>query len=155
MGRGINKVFIIGNLGADPDIRYMQNGVVNISVATTSHFKGKNIDDIESKTEWHRIILYNKLGEIASNYLKKGSKVFIEGSLRTNKWKDKNGNDRYSVDIIANNMEILDKKDINYNLDDTKKKDTSNDEVIMENKKNRSKEYVKNNKNIFDEDIPF
>jgi len=142
MSRGVNKVIIIGNLGLDPEVKHMPNGgiIVSINIATTNSWKNKNTNKIESKTEWHRVILYNKLGEIASVYLKKGSKVFIEGSLRTNKWKDQNGNDRYVVDIIANNIEILDKK-------------------VMDNVENegisKSIDKKKVNNDVFDEDVPF
>lgn len=112
MARGINKVIIIGNLGADPEVRYMPSGsaVTNIRVATTEAWKDKQSGDTQERTEWHRIVLYNRLGEIAGEYLRKGSKVFIEGSLRTNKWQDQNGNERYTTEIIANNMQMLDSK---------------------------------------------
>ena len=112
MARGINKVIIIGNLGADPEVRYMPSGsaVTNIRVATTEGWKDKQSGDMQERTEWHRIVLYNRLGEIAGEYLHKGSKVYIEGSLRTNKWQDQNGNERYTTEIIANNMQMLDPK---------------------------------------------
>ena len=110
MARGINKVIIIGNLGADPEVRYMPSGsaVTNIRVATTEAWKDKQSGEMQERTEWHRIVLYNRLGEIAGEYLHKGSKVYIEGSLRTNKWQDQNGNERYTTEIIANNMQMLD-----------------------------------------------
>ncbi len=112
MARGINKVIIIGNLGADPEVRYMPSGsaVTNIRVATTEAWKDKQSGEMQERTEWHRIVLYNRLGEIAGEYLHKGSKVYIEGSLRTNKWQDQNGNERYTTEIIANNMQMLDPK---------------------------------------------
>ena len=110
MSRGINKVIIIGNLGMDPEIRYMPSGasVCSISVATSESWKDKQSGEKKTRTEWHRIKLFNKLGEIVNKYLKKGSKIYIEGFLRTNKWKDRDGNERYSTDIIANNLQMLD-----------------------------------------------
>jgi single-strand DNA-binding protein len=112
MARGINKVIIIGNLGADPEVRYMPSGsaVANIRVATTEAWKDKQSGEMQERTEWHRIVLYNRLGEIAGGYLKKGSKVYIEGSLRTNKWQDQNGNERYTTEIVANVMQMLDSR---------------------------------------------
>ncbi len=110
--RGINKVILIGNLGNDPEVRYLPNGnaVANISVATSESWKDKQTGEQQDRTEWHRIVLYNRLGEIAGEYLKKGSKVYIEGSLRTRKWQDKNGQDRYTTEIIANEMQMLDSR---------------------------------------------
>lgn len=112
MARGVNKVIIIGNLGADPEVRYMPSGgaVTNIRVATSEGWKDKQTGETQERTEWHRIVFFNRLAEIASEYLRKGSKVYIEGSLRTNKWQDQNGNERYTTEIIANSMQMLDSK---------------------------------------------
>jgi len=112
MARGVNKVIIVGNLGADPEVRYMPSGaaVTNIRVATSEGWKDKQSGETQERTEWHRIVFFNRLAEIASEYLKKGSKVYIEGSLRTNKWQDQNGNERYTTEIIANSMQMLDGK---------------------------------------------
>ena len=112
MSRGVNKVMVVGNLGADPEVRYMPSGgaVANIRVATTESWKDKQSGEQQERTEWHRVVLYNRLGEIANDYLKKGSKVYVEGSLRTNKWQDQNGQERYTTDIIANNLQMLDSK---------------------------------------------
>lgn len=112
MARGINKVIIIGNLGADPEVRYMPSGaaVTNIRVATSEGWKDKQTGETQERTEWHRIVFFNRLAEIASEYLRKGSKVYIEGSLRTNKWQDQSGNERYTTEIIANSMQMLDAK---------------------------------------------
>ena len=110
MARGVNKVIIVGNLGADPEVRYMPSGgaVTNISIATTEQWTDKTSGEKQERTEWHRVTLFNRLGEIAGEYLKKGSQVYIEGSLRTDKYQDKNtGEDRYSTGIIANNMQLL------------------------------------------------
>lgn len=112
MAKGINKVILIGNLGADPEVRYMSNGnaVANLSLATSEMWKDKQTGENQERTEWHRVVLYNQLGKIAGDYLKKGSKVYIEGSLRTRKWQDKNGQDRYTTEIIAQEMQMLDSK---------------------------------------------
>ena len=105
----INKVILVGNLGKDPDIRFTANGdqVCNITIATTDSWKDKASGEKKEATEWHRVVLFKKLGEIAGQYLKKGSQVYIEGSLRTNKWKDKNGNERYTTEIVADEMQML------------------------------------------------
>jgi single-strand DNA-binding protein len=110
--RGINKVIIVGNLGQDPEVRYMPSGgaVTNISVATSETWKDKDSGENTERTEWHRIVFFNRLAEIAGEYLKKGSKVFVEGSLRTRKWEDKNGQDRYTTEIVAREMQMLDSK---------------------------------------------
>ena len=109
MARGINKVILVGNLGADPDTRYMPSGkaVTNIRVATSESWKDKQTGDMQERTEWHSIVLYDKLGEIAAEYLRKGSQVFIEGALRTRKWQDKEGKDRYTTEVIADQMQML------------------------------------------------
>jgi single-strand DNA-binding protein len=109
MARGLNKVMIMGNLGADPEVRYAPNGsaITNIRVATTEVWKDKQTGEKQERTEWHRIVLFNRLGEIAAQYLKKGSSVFIEGALKTNKWKDQAGNDRFSTDIVASGMQLM------------------------------------------------
>ena len=109
MARGINKVILVGNLGADPDTRYMPSGkaVTNIRIATSESWKDKQTGDQQERTEWHSVVLYDKLGEISAEYLRKGSQVYIEGSLRTRKWQDKEGKDRYTTEIIAQNMQML------------------------------------------------
>jgi single-strand DNA-binding protein len=109
MARGINKVILVGNLGNDPEVRYMPNGdaVANLSVATTDSWKDKQTGEKQERTEWHRVVMFKRLGEIAGEYLKKGSQVYIEGRLQTRKWQDKNGNDRYTTEIIANDMQML------------------------------------------------
>ena len=109
MARGINKVIVLGNLGADPDARYMPNGnaVTNISVATTDSWKDKESGERQEKTEWHRVVFFGRLAEIASEYLKKGSQVYVEGRLKTRKWEDKEGNDRWTTEIVANEMQML------------------------------------------------
>ena len=106
MARGLNKVMIMGNLGAEPEVRYMPSGsaVTTLRVATSDSWKDKQTGEKQERTEWHRIVLFNRLAEIAAQYLKKGSRVFVEGALRTNKWQDQSGNDRYTTEIVANTM---------------------------------------------------
>ena len=122
MARGVNKVILIGNLGQDPEVRYMPNGgaVANVTVATSESWKDKNTGEQVEKTEWHRVVFYRRLAEIVGEYLKKGSKVYIEGRLQTRKWQDKNGNDRYTTEIIASDMQMLDSRgggSVDYNQD--------------------------------------
>jgi len=109
MSRGINKVILVGHLGADPETRYMPSGsaVTNLRVATSEAWKDKQTGDQQERTEWHRVAMFGRLAEIAAEYLKKGSQVYLEGSLRTRKWQDKEGNDRYSTEIVANEMQML------------------------------------------------
>jgi single-strand DNA-binding protein len=110
MARGINKVILIGNLGNDPETRYMPSGgaVTNISLATSESWKDKQTGQPQERTEWHRVVFFNRLAEIAGEYLRKGSKVYVEGSLRTRKWQDKSGQDKYSTEIVAAEMQMLD-----------------------------------------------
>ncbi|MBK9131460.1 MAG: single-stranded DNA-binding protein [Gammaproteobacteria bacterium] len=111
MARGVNKVILIGNLGKDPEVRYMPSGgaVANVTLATSESWKDKQSGEKQERTEWHTVVFYNRLAEIAGEYLKKGSKVYVEGSLRTRKWQDKNsGADRYTTEIIASEMQMLD-----------------------------------------------
>ena len=109
MARGINKVILVGNLGADPETRYMPSGkpVTNIRIATSESWTDKQSGDKQERTEWHRVVLFEKLAEIAAEYLRKGSQVYIEGSLRTRKWQDKEGKDQYSTEIVARDMQML------------------------------------------------
>jgi len=112
MARGVNKVILIGNLGQDPEVRYTPNGaaVTNISLATAESWKDKQSGELQTRTEWHRIVLFSRLAEIASEYLKKGSKVYIEGRLQTRKWEDKNGVERYTTEIVGNELQMLDSR---------------------------------------------
>jgi single-strand DNA-binding protein len=109
MARGINKVILIGHLGADPETKALPSGmaVANVSVATTESFKDKQSNEWQERTEWHRVAMFGRLAEVAGEYLRKGSQVYIEGRLRTRKWQDKQGNDRYSTEIVANDMQML------------------------------------------------
>ena len=109
MARGINKVIIVGNLGADPDSRAMPSGnaVTNISVATSESWNDRETGEKQEKTEWHRVVFFNRLAEIAAQYLKKGSQVYVEGKLQTRKWEDKEGNERWTTEVVANQMQML------------------------------------------------
>ena len=109
MARGINKVIIVGNLGQDPETRYMPSGsaVTNFTVATNESWKDKQTGEQKDRTEWHRVAMFNRLAEIAAEYLRKGSQVYIEGKLRTRKWQGQDGNDRYTTEIIADEMQML------------------------------------------------
>lgn len=113
MARGVNKVILIGNLGADPDVRYMPNGsaVANVTVATSTVWRDKQSGELVERTEWHRVVFFSRLAEIVGEYLRKGSKIYIEGSLRTRKWQDKTtGVDRFTTEIVANEMQMLDSR---------------------------------------------
>ena len=109
MARGVNKAIIVGTLGKDPDVKYTAGGsaVVNVSVATNENWKDKNTGENVEKTEWHRIVIFGKLAEIAAQYLKKGSQVYFEGKIQTRKWQDQAGQDRWSTEIVANEMQML------------------------------------------------
>jgi single-strand DNA-binding protein len=109
MARGVNKVIIVGNLGQDPETRYMPSGaaVTNFTVATNESWKDKQTGEQKDRTEWHRVAMFNRLAEIAAEYLRKGSQVYIEGKLRTRKWQGQDGNDRYTTEIIADEMQML------------------------------------------------
>jgi single-strand DNA-binding protein len=112
MARGVNKVILIGNLGNDPEVRYTPNGnaVATISLATSETWRDKQSGELQDRTEWHRVVFFNRLAEIVGEYLHKGSKTYVEGSLRTRKWQDKNGMDKFTTEIIANEMHMLDSK---------------------------------------------
>jgi single-strand DNA-binding protein len=109
MARGINKVILVGNLGKDPEVRYMANGgaVCNVTLATSESWKDKQTGEQKDKTEWHNIVFYRRLAEIAGEYLRKGSLIYVDGMLQTRKWQDKSGNDRYTTEIIASEMQML------------------------------------------------
>lgn len=112
MARGINKVILVGNVGVEPEVRYMPNGnaVATLSIATSETWKDKATGDKQERTEWHRVVCFNRLGEIAGEYVRKGSKLYVEGSLRTRKWQDQQGQDRYTTEIVASDIQMLDSK---------------------------------------------
>jgi single-strand DNA-binding protein len=145
--RGVNKVILVGNLGKDPETRYMSSGgaVTGITVATSESWKDKNTGQQQERTEWHNVAFFGRLAEIAGEYLKKGSKVYIEGSLRTEKYQDKQtGQDRYSTKIIASEMQIIDSRQKNY---------TSNS--APSSTSNSMPENSSPMNDGFDDDIPF
>jgi len=112
MARGVNKVILVGNLGKDPEVRYSPNGsaVANCTLATTESWKDKTSGEKQEKTEWHRVVFFGRLAEIAGEYLKKGSRLYVEGKLVTRKWQDKDGRDQYTTEIHANEMQLLDSR---------------------------------------------
>ena len=143
MAKGLNKVILIGNLGKNPEVRYTQNGdtVTNIILATSSSWKDKQTGEIKEKTEWHRIVFFNRLADVAKQHLHKGSKIYLEGSIRTKKWHDKNTNtEKYLTEIIANEMLMLDGK--------------SND-VRPHGEKKDMNENEYDNDSFLEEEIPF
>ena len=144
MARGINKVIVVGNLGADPDSRTMPSGnaVTNISVATSESWNDKETGEKQEKTEWHRVVFFGRLAEIASEYLKKGSQVYIEGKLQTRKWEDKEGNERWTTEIVSNQMQMLGERMSQgaSNQNNVTKPNSSSNEFVDEE---------------FDDDIPF
>jgi single-strand DNA-binding protein len=109
MARGVNKVILVGNLGKDPEVRYSPNGgaVANITLATSESWKDKTSGEKQEKTEWHRVVFFGRLAEIAGEYLKKGAQIYVEGRLQTRKWQDKEGKDRYTTEIVAGEMQML------------------------------------------------
>lgn len=171
--RGINKVILIGNLGQDPEVRYMPNGgaVANITLATSESWKDKHTGDIKEKTEWHRVVLFGKLAEIAREYLRKGSQVYIEGSLQTRKWQDQNSIDRYTTEVIVNingTMHMLGNRNTNntsiagkhlYGNDNVQEKNKleQNDKNVNQlDNYSKKKSFIDNKSTIdFDDDIPF
>lgn len=115
MARGVNKVILVGNVGNDPDKRFLPNGnaVVNFSIATSESWKDKQTGEKQERTEWHRVVIFNRLAEVAGEYLRKGSKVYVEGSLKTRKWQDQSGADKYMTEIIVSEMQMLDSRNAN------------------------------------------
>lgn len=112
MSRGVNKVILVGNIGSNPELRYTptESAVTQISIATTSAWKDKKTGEQQEQTEWHRVVLFNRLAEIAAEYTKKGSKVYIEGSLKTRKWTDAHGVEKYTTEVIASELQLLDSR---------------------------------------------
>ena len=158
MARGINKVILVGNLGKDPEGKFMPNGnaVTNIAIATSESWKDKQTGQQQERTEWHRVVFFNRLAEIATEYLKKGSKVYLEGSLRTRKWQAQDGQDRYTTEIVASEMQMLDSRGgssdyASSGADSNLSKPISNTEMA-------SKEITETQDSVsndFDDDIPF
>ena len=153
MARGINKVILVGNCGQDPETRFSGSGaaITNISLATSETWKDKQTGQQQERTEWHKVVFFNRLGEIAGEYLKKGSKVYIEGSLRTRKWQDKEGQDRYTTEIVGNEMQMLDSRGMSDNSDTGGR--NTNSAINIGESDNKSTESVVSDD--WDDDIPF
>lgn len=152
MARGVNKVILIGNLGNDPDIRYTASGaaVANISLATAESWRDKDSGEQQERTEWHRIVFFGRLAEIVGEYLRKGSQVYVEGRLQTRKWQDKEGHDRYTTEIVANEMQMLGgRSGGSSNFESAPPAQTSNSKPETESVSSGS------SSDDFDDDIPF
>jgi len=150
--RGINKVILVGTMGKDPETRFMPSGgaVTNISIATSETWKDKNTGQPQERTEWHKVVFFNRLAEIAGEYLRKGSKIYIEGALRTRKWQDQSGQDKYTTEIVASEMQML----------DGKKPDSQNNKqqqapAEQQRQPEPQVTQVDNDFDNFDDDIPF
>ena len=157
MARGINKVIIVGNVGGDPETRYMPSGgaVTNLTIATNESWKDKASGERKERTEWHRVAMFNRLAEIAAEYLRKGSQVFIEGKLRTRKWQDKNGQDRYTTEIIADEMQMLGGRTGagNNNFDNDQQNNMTSE---LDQQPQESNDVARDSSSDdFDDDIPF
>lgn len=155
MARGVNKVILIGNLGSDPEARYMTNGnaVVSLSVATSSSWKDKQTGEMQERTEWHRVVFFNRLAEIVNQYLRKGAKVYIEGSLRTRKWTDKDNVEKYTTEIIADEMQMLDGRGASADIGSAAPRETSN--YATPAAKSAPAAQQPTQTTDFDDDIPF
>ena len=153
MARGVNKVTLIGNLGNDPEVRYSGNGnaVANVSLATAESWRDKDSGEQQERTEWHRVVFFGRLAEIVSEYLHKGSQIYVEGRLQTNKWQDKEGNDRYTTQIVANEMQMLGGRGGTSN---NKAPAPESDDTVDSSPK-KSEPIAKSPADDFDEDIPF
>ena len=153
MARGVNKVTLIGNLGNDPEVRYSGNGnaVANVSLATAESWRDKDSGEQQERTEWHRVVFFGRLAEIVSEYLHKGSQIYVEGRLQTNKWQDKEGNDRYTTQIVANEMQMLGGRGGTSN---NKEPAPESDDTVDSSPK-KSEPIAKTPADDFDEDIPF
>ncbi len=146
MSRGVNKVILVGNLGQKPDMKYTQSNtaVANLSLATSESWKDKDSGDLKTKTEWHRVVYFGKLAEIAEQYLDKGSKVYVEGKLQTRKWQDQTGNDRYTTEVLGQELTMLDSRG------------DSSRSTFENNNSSMSEENVNQDNGEFsEEDIPF
>jgi single-strand DNA-binding protein len=152
---GVNKVILVGNLGADPVVRYTPSGsaVANISLATSETWKDKE-GQKQEQTEWHKVVFFNRLGEIAGEYLKKGSKVYVEGKLKTRKWQNKEGVDQYTTEIVAETMQMLDSKGTGGSFD-TESSNYSSNRKSFDTDKNETDKNKQPVTETFDDDIPF
>ena len=160
MARGINKVILVGNLGKDPEGKFMPNGnaVTNITIATSESWKDKQTGQQQERTEWHKVVFFNRLAEIASEYLKKGSKVYLEGALRTRKWQAQDGQDSYTTEIVANEMQMLDSRggSSEYSAPATVNESNTPQQQTNVGSANKDSSIPQNSgSNTFDDDIPF
>ena len=161
MARGINKVILVGNVGVDPDVRYLPNGnaVTTLSLATSDSWKDKTTGEKQERTEWHRVVCFNRLGEIAGEYVRKGSKLYVEGSLRTRKWQDPQGQDKYTTEIIASDIQMLDSKGgaSSANYDDMPQAQQSSSPAQYQNtpKQQQPSTAAQDAFDQLDDDIPF
>ena len=146
MSRGVNKVILVGNLGQKPDMKYTQSNtaVANLSLATSESWKDKDSGDLKTKTEWHRVVYFGKLAEIAEQYLDKGSKVYVEGKLQTRKWQDQAGNDRYTTEVLGQELTMLDSRS-----------DSSGSSFENNNPAMSEEDVNQDNGEFSEEDIPF
>ena len=146
MSRGVNKVILVGNLGQKPDMKYTQSNtaVANLSLATSESWKDKDSGDLKTKTEWHRVVYFGKLAEIAEQYLDKGSKVYVEGKLQTRKWQDQSGNDRYTTEVLGQELTMLDSRG-----------DSSGSSFENNNSGMNEEDVNQDNGEFSEEDIPF
>ena len=146
MSRGVNKVILVGNLGQKPDMKYTQSNtaVANLSLATSESWKDKDSGDLKTKTEWHRVVYFGKLAEIADQYLDKGSKVYVEGKLQTRKWQDQAGNDRYTTEVLGQELTMLDSRG-----------DSSGSSFENNNSGMSEEDVNQDNGEFSEEDIPF
>ena len=146
MSRGVNKVILVGNLGQKPDMKYTQSNtaVANLSMATSESWKDKDSGDLKTKTEWHRVVYFGKLAEIAEQYLDKGSKVYVEGKLQTRKWQDQSGNDRYTTEVLGQELTMLDSRG-----------DSSGSSFENNNSGMSEEDVNEDNGEFSEEDIPF
>jgi single-strand DNA-binding protein len=146
MSRGVNKVILVGNLGQKPDMKYTQSNtaVANLSLATSESWKDKDSGDLKTKTEWHRVVYFGKLAEIAEQYLDKGSKVYVEGKLQTRKWQDQAGNDRYTTEVLGQELTMLDSRG-----------DSSGSSFENKNSGMSEEDVNQDNGEFSEEDIPF
>lgn len=155
MARGVNKVILIGNLGNDPEVRYTPSGsaVANVNLATSETWRDKQSGELQDRTEWHRVVFFNRLAEIVGEYLRKGSKIYVEGTLRTRKWTDKNNVERYTTEIIANEMHILDSRSATASSSQTNPPPATNTEDFDSAANNIPSHHASHEN--FDDDIPF
>jgi single-strand DNA-binding protein len=154
MARGINKVILIGNMGKDPEVKATAGGasITNITLATSESWKDKQTGENQERTEWHRVVFFGRLAEIAGQYLKKGSKVYIEGALRTRKWQDQSGQDRYTTEIVANEMQMLDGRNASNDQADYGAQEYS---APRRNEQQQQQPATAASFDQFDDDIPF